>query len=155
MGIGIGLNPHYSYNNIDLIIKGIYNIYKKIQKIRIIIIKMNEKSDNLIIPLCIGIDNDNNNIISTNNNKCKQLKRIIIAYDFKENGYYISDTELENCEYKEFLLNTLHSYNSKTLFKFDSPYKLNSSENIFFCSCDYYFSHINICIICFNSFLFI
>ena len=51
------------------------------------------------------------------------MNRIIIAYDFKENGYYISDTELESYEYKEFLLNTLHSYNSKTLFKFDSLYK--------------------------------
>ena len=63
---------------------------------------MNEKSDNLIIPLDIDIDNDNNNFISTNKNKYKQLNWIIIAYDFKKNGYYISNKELESCEFKAF-----------------------------------------------------
>ena len=60
-----------------------------------------KKVNNLIIPLCIGIDNDNNNIISTNNNKCKQLKRIIIAYDFKENGYYLQEDSIGNEIFKK------------------------------------------------------
>ena len=78
---------------------------------------------------------ENNDIIndkSKHNDQSTKFKRIIISYNFKKNNYYIDNEEIEDYENKEFLLNTLHNFNSQAIFKFDSPYNPSSTERIIF-----------------------
>ena len=78
---------------------------------------------------------ENNDIIedkSKYNDKSTKFERIIISYNFKKNNYYIDNEEIEGYENKEFLLNTLHNFNSQAIFKFDSPYNPSCSEIIIF-----------------------
>ena len=96
---------------------------------------MNENDDYLqISPL--GLTFEEENMINYGNNKKKEIKskkifeKVIIPYNFKRNNYSILDNEIEGYENKEFLLNTLHSYNIQKLFKFDSPYSPSFCERI-------------------------
>jgi hypothetical protein len=101
---------------------------------------MNEEDDSLLSPL--GITLDENKIINYNDNsvyrKSKEYKKktkfdkIIIPYNFQKNCYYITDNEIEGYENKEFLLNTLHNYNSQQLFKFDVDYSPTCCERLIY-----------------------
>ena len=96
---------------------------------------MNESDDfHQVSPL--GLTFEEENIISFGNNKKKGLNskknfdKVIIPYNFKRNNYSVPDNEIEGYENKEFVLNTLHSYNNQKLFKFDSPYSPSFCERI-------------------------
>ena len=103
---------------------------------------MKETDYDLVSPL--GLDEEEeNNIIKTSkkdsrsqniesNNTKKNFDKIIIPYNFKKNIYTIPDNEIDGYENKEFLLNTLYSYNNQKLFKFDSRYRPNCCERIIF-----------------------
>ena len=96
---------------------------------------MKENDYDLVSPLGLDIDEEND-IIKTsrkesNNNK-KNFDKIIIPYDFQKNKYSISDNEIDGYENKEFLLNTLFSYNKQRIFKFDSRYRPNCCERIIY-----------------------
>ena len=96
---------------------------------------MNESDDyHQVSPL--GLTFEEENIINLGNNQKKGLDtkknfdKVIIPYNFKRNNYSVSDNEIEGYENKEFVLNTLHSYNIQKLFKFDSAYSPSFCERI-------------------------
>ena len=91
--------------------------------------------ENIIInisPLDFNENEDKTIINSIPSKKEKKFDRIIISYNFKKNNYFIEDYELEGYENKEFLLNTLHNFNSQSIFKYDSPYIPTIGERMIF-----------------------
>ena len=107
----------------------------------------------------LGITLDDNSQKSNKSNKSNKRKKtassnnkkffdkIIIPYNFKKNNYLIQDEEIDGYENKEFVLNTLHSYNYQEIFKFDSPYNPSVLEKILF--------YIPVCLISFIIFYII
>ena len=102
---------------------------------------MNEIDNEYQLMNPLGISLEENNLIISNNLKNKNVEsaykkayfdKIIIPYNFKKNSYSIPDEEIEGYENKEFVLNTLHNYNTQQLFKFDSSYGPSFCERILF-----------------------
>ena len=96
---------------------------------------MKENDYDSVSPLGLDIEEEND-IIKTSrkdsNNIKKNFDKIIIPYNFKKNNYSIPDNEIDGYENKEFLLNTLYSFNNQKIFKFDSRYKPNCCERIIY-----------------------
>ena len=100
---------------------------------------MNENDYNQISSIGITFEEENiiqtkhkNSINKKKDNIKKNFDKLIIPYNFKKNNYSVPDNEIEGYEHKEFVLNTLHTYNLQKLFKFDSPYDPPCCERLLF-----------------------
>ena len=100
---------------------------------------MNENDYNQISSIGITFEEENiiqtkhkNSINKKKDNIKKNFDKLIIPYNFKKNNYSVPDNEIEGYEHKEFVLNTLHTYNLQKLFKFDSPYDPSCCERLLF-----------------------
>ena len=92
---------------------------------------MKEGNLPIISPLGLRIT-ESMDINDIPNKKETKFDKIIISYNFKKNSYFITDSELEGYENKEFLLNTLYNFNNQTIFKYDSPYSPTCCERVSF-----------------------